>query len=252
MYLKGAQLLEESISLQEMAKIIRKRLLLIIILMVISVGISVCISFFVLTPIYKAQTQILVNQKSISEEAYTWQTTEADLRLINTYNVIITSPVILTPVIEQLGLNITPDQLMKKISVSNELESKVVNISVLDPDPSKAVDISNTVAEVFEKRIPNLMSVDNISILSAAKISDDPSPVKPNKILNVGIAVFIGLGLGVGLAILLELLDTTVNSERDIEEMKGLPVIGVVGFIADEKEKKTSFISRRARRNINV
>ena len=80
--------MEESISLQEVAKIIRKRLLLIIILTVISVGIATGISFYVLTPIYQAQTQILVNQNSNPEEAYSWNSTETDLKLINTYNVI--------------------------------------------------------------------------------------------------------------------------------------------------------------------
>lgn len=244
--------MEESISLQEVAKIIRKRLLLIIILMVISVGISASISFYVLTPIYQAQSQILVNQKSNPEAAYSWNSTEADLKLINTYNVIITSPVILTPVIEKLELDATPEQLMKQIIVSNQSGSKVVNISVLDPNPLQAVAISNAVAEVFEKQIPRLMSVDNISILSEAKMSDNPSPVKPNKILNMVIAAGIGFMIGVGLAFLLELLDTTIKSEKDIEELLGLPVIGVVGFIAEEKKNRFSLISRRARRNKNV
>ncbi|AWE06773.1 capsular biosynthesis protein [Lysinibacillus sp. 2017] len=244
--------MEETISLQEIAKIIRKRLLLIIILMVISVGISAGISFYVLTPIYQAQTQILVNQNSNPEEAYSWNSTETDLRLINTYNVIITSPVILTPVIEELELDVTPGQLMSQISVSNESGSKVVNISVLDANPLQAVEISNTVAEVFKKQIPKLMSVDNITILSAAKLSDTPSPVKPNKRLNIAIAAVIGLMLGVGIAFLMELLDTTIKNEKDIEEILGLPVIGVVGSIVEEKEKRSSLISRRARRNYNV
>lgn len=244
--------MEETLSLKEIIKIIRKRLLLIIILTAISIGISVGISFYVLTPIYEAQTQILVNQKSNPEEAYSWNSTEIDLRLINTYNVIITSPVILTPVIEKLDLDVTPEQLTNQISISNESNSKVVNISVLDANPSKAVEISNTVAEVFKDQIPKLMSVDNISILSAAKLRDNPSPVKPNKMLNIAIAGVIGLMVGIGLAFLLELLDTKVNDEQDVEDILGLPVIGVVGLITEEKEKKISIFSRKARGNSNV
>lgn len=241
--------MEETISLQEIAKIIRKRLLLIIILTLTSIGISAAISFYVLTPIYHAQTQILVNQSSNPEEAYSWQTTETDLRLINTYNVIITSPVILTPVIEKLELDVTPTQLMEQITVSNESDSKVVNINVTDSDPVLAAEISNTVAEVFKEEIPKLMSVDNITILSVAKLDDIPSPIKPDKMLNIAIGTVIGLMLGVGVAFLLEILDTTIKSEKDIEEIVGLPVMGVVGLIADEKESRPSVISRRVRRN---
>ena len=144
----------ETISLQEIAKIIRKRLLLIIILTVISIGISVGISFYVLTPIYQAQTQILVNQNNNTNEAYSWESTQMDLRLINTYNGIIISPVVLNPVIEKLELDVTLEMLRSQISVSNESESTIVYINVMDSDPIQAVKISNTVAEVFKEKIP--------------------------------------------------------------------------------------------------
>lgn len=240
--------MEETVWLLEIAKIIKKRLWLIITLIVISCGISAGISFYALTPIYQAQTQILVNQKITSEEVYTWQTTETDLRLINTYNVILTSPAILTRVIEKLNLTLTPATLSERIFVSNESDSKVVNIRVEDPNPSQATEISNTLAEIFKEEVPRLMSVDNISILSAAKLSDKPIPVKPNKILNIVIGGFVGLMLGIGLTLLLELLDNTIKSESDVETLLNLPVIGIVDYITDEKQKKFSLNSRRARR----
>lgn len=241
--------MEETLSLQEIAKILKKRLWLVIFFTFISIGISAGISFYALTPIYQAQTQILVNQNNSSESVYSWQTTETDLRLINTYNVIITSPVILTPVIEALNLNLTPAQLTQQISITNENDSKVVTINVENSNPSKAVEISNKVAEVFKEKIPQLMSVDNISILSVAKLNDNPSPVKPNKMLNITIAGIIGLMLGVGLAFLLELLDTSIKSEQDVEDYLGLPVIGIVDLIKEEKQNRFSFNPRKARRS---
>lgn len=249
---QGGILLEETIGLQEIVKIIRKRLLLIIILTVITAGIAAAFSFYVLTPIYQAQTQILVNQNNNMKEAYTWSQMETDLQLINTYNVIITSPVILNPVIEKLELDVTPEILMNQISVSNESDSKILNITVTDSEPSQAVEVSNTVAQVFKEKIPQLMSVDNINILSPAKLSENPIPIKPNKIVNILIAVVIGLMLGIGVALLLEFLDTTIKSEKDIEGLLGLPVMGVIGSIAKEKVSKRTFISRKVRRNKNV
>ncbi|MEK4129148.1 Wzz/FepE/Etk N-terminal domain-containing protein [Solibacillus sp. FSL W8-0474] len=240
--------MEESIWLLEIAKIIKKRIWLIITLIVISCVISAGISFYALTPIYQAQTQILVNQKITSEEGYSWQSMDTDLRLINTYNVIITSPAILSSVIEKLNLDVTPAQLTKQISLSNESESKVVNIRVEDTNQTKAVEISNTLAEIFKEQIPQLMSVDNVSILSAATLSDKPIPVKPNKILNIMFGGLIGLMLGTCLVFLLELLDNTIKSESDAETFLNLPVIGIIDVIADEKKKKFSFTSRKVRR----
>ncbi|MER1956103.1 MAG: Wzz/FepE/Etk N-terminal domain-containing protein [Solibacillus sp.] len=244
--------MEETISLSKIVEIIRKRIVLIIIFIIISISISIGVTFYVLTPIYQAQTQILVNQKSNSVETNSWQATDIDLRLINTYNEIITSPVILTPVIEKLELDTTPEQLMEQITVSSKSDSQVVNISVIVPDPLNAVEIANTVAEVFKEQIPKLMSVDNITILSAAKQSDSPRPLKPNKELNLVVGAVIGFMLGVGLAMYLEFLDTTIKSEDDIETFLHLPVMGVVGLIPEEKVKKKSLFSQKDRRKKNV
>ncbi|MGM9946108.1 MAG: YveK family protein, partial [Lysinibacillus sp.] len=116
-------------------------------------------------------------------------------------------------------------------------------------NPEQAVNIANVTAEVFKEEIPSLMNVDNINILSAAKVSENPSPVKPNKTLNIAIGAVIGIMLGIGLAFLLEILDTTIKDEKDVEENLGIPIMGIVGSIPLEKVKKASFKSHKVRGN---
>lgn len=240
-------LLGETISLQEIFKIIKKRLFLMLCITLIVVSTAAFLNYYFITPIYQAQTQILVNQKPNNQEVYSWSQLETDFQLINTYNVIIKSPVILYKVVEELDLDISSDQLMRKILVSNESNSKVVNIKVEDQNQERAVHIANKVAEVFKNQIPTLMSIDNINILSEAKLSKNPDPIKPNKMLNITIAAIAGLMLGVGLTFLLEILDTTIKNERDIEEVLELPIIGLIGSISSCNENKTSFKSRNQR-----
>lgn len=239
-------------NLQEIVKIIKKRILLIIFLTIVAVVIAVALSFYFITPIYQAQTQILVNPNGSSEEVYSWTQIETDLQLINTYNDIITTPIILNKVIEELQIDTTPEQLTNQITLLSESDSKVLKITVEDPNPEQAVNIANTTAEVFKKEIPSLMNVDNINILSAAKLSETPTPVKPNKLLNIAIGTVIGIMLGIGLAFLLETLDTTIKDENNVEEILGIPIMGVVCAIPLEKEKKTSFKSHRMRSNQNA
>ena len=238
-------------SLQEILKIIKKRLLLIISLMIVTISIAVVLSFYFITPIYQAQTQILVNQKVNSQEGL-WYQIETDLQLINTYNDIITTPVILSKVIEELQIDATPEQLSNQISLSNGSESKVLYITVQDSNPEQAVNIANTTAEVFKEEIPSLMNVDNINILALAKVSENPSPVKPNKPLNIAIGAVVGLMLGIGLSLLLEILDTTIKDEKDVEEILGIPIMGIVGSIPIEKVKKSSLRSQKVRGNQDV
>ena len=226
---------EETISLQDIFKVIKKRLSLIISITVGAMLIAGIISFFLLTPIYKGSTQILVSQtKQPTQQMIQTQEIQANLQLINTYNVIIKSPAILNEVIEQLDLDTTPEILTKSISVTNANDSQVVDITVQNEDPALAVDIANTVAQVFQSEIPNLMNADNVNILSPAILAANPSPVKPNKTMNVAIAMVIGLMVGVGLAFLLEYLDTTVKTEQDVEDVLGLPILGLVSPIPED------------------
>ena len=199
----------------------------------------------------------MVNQKT---ETVTQQVTAADiqsnLQLINTYNEIITSPAILSVVAENLDMNLTPAQLKSKISVSNANNSQVLNISVQDETYNIAVDIANQVVEVFKEKIPSLMKVDNVNVLSPAVPLDNASPIKPNKMLNIAIGFVLGLMVGVGLAFLLEYLDTTIKTEEDVEELLELPIIGLVSPINDKEftetissqRRKSNDASRKARR----
>lgn len=241
--------MEETISLQDLYKIIRKRLVLIVSMTVIAMLISAIISFFLLTPIYQSSTQILVNQqqKKVQDIELGAQDIQTNLQLINTYNVIIKSPAILSKVIEELDLQVMPEQLTGQITVSNEQNSQVVNISVQDADPVRAANIANTVAQVFQKEIPVLMNVDNVNILAPAELVENPSPVKPNKTLNIAIAAVVGLMIGVGLAFLLEYLDTTIKTEQDVEDILQLPIIGLISPISDN-DLKTAMASIENRR----
>jgi capsular polysaccharide biosynthesis protein len=242
--------MEETISLKELLETLKKRLLLIVSITVIAAIISGVVSFYFLTPIYQASTQILVNQKKSEQSLYSTSEVQTNLQLINTYNVIITSPRILDIVSEELDLGMTAAQLKGKITVGSENESQVVNLSVQDPDAKVAAQIANKTAEVFKKEIANIMNVDNVSILAKANVSENPAPIKPRPLLNVAIAIVVGLMAGVGLAFLLEYFNNTIKNEQDIEKILGLPILGVIATIDDQKMEES--IARRAARKSTV
>ncbi len=234
----------QAIDLGQLLQIIKKRLWLIMALVILASISGMIINNYVITPIYEARTQVLVNLKN-SEEPYSWTQMETELQLINTYNVIMTTPLVLDQVIRQLDLSLTDKQLASKIEIKTESESKVINIIVQDEKYEKAVAIANKVAEVFQKEIRNIMDVDNITILSAATIRDQPAPVTPNKAINMSIALLIGLALGLAITFLLEAMDKTVKTEKDVEEILDLPVMGLVGVI--NIETKTKKLRRKPR-----
>lgn len=81
--------MEEAITLQELFKIIKKRFVLIITILVLSMTVAGAVSYYYLTPIFQASTQVLINQKEFDQNQFNSQDIETNLQLINTYNVII-------------------------------------------------------------------------------------------------------------------------------------------------------------------
>jgi capsular polysaccharide biosynthesis protein len=231
--MKWEEIMEETISLKELLSTLKKRLSLIVIITALATMTSGLISFFVLTPIYQSSTQVLVTQSKSEQPAYNLQEIQTNLELINTYNVIMKSPVILDKVINNLDLNMTSNELNSKITVQSAEESQVINVSVQDADPQKAADIANETVSVFKKEIVNLMNIDNVTILLKAEVGENVSPVKPKPLLNIAIALVVGLMAGVGIAFLLEYFDNTIKSEQDIERILELPVLASVTTIED-------------------
>jgi len=248
---------EETISLQEVFEIIRKKIALILIITFSAAAISAIVSFFLITPKYERSTQLLVNRSQVSEN-FSTNEVQTNIQLINTYSEIILSPRILDIAAKELeGLidlengEITASYLKGKITVNNQNNSQVLNISVEDTDPYRAALIANKVAEVFQREIPSIMNVDNVNILSEADVPEDLSPVSPKPLLNIAIAFVVGLMLGVGLAFLIEYFDNTIKTEQDIEKYLELPVLGVITtFDMEDMQQKRDFKSLRGERRV--
>lgn len=228
--------MEETISIKDIFKTLKKRWKLIMLLTLIAALISGSISYFLLTPVYESSTQILVNQKQSENQLDSTQI-RSNIDMINTYSVIIKSPAILEKVIDELELEQSVEQLSEKITINSQENSQVFSLTVQDSNPSKAVEIANTVSETFQKEIKDIMNVDNVSVLAKAEIKENPSPVKPNPVLNIAIAVVVGLMAGVGLAFLLEYMDNTIKDEEDIERLLELPILGSIQKITQVHNK---------------
>ncbi|GAB2538130.1 YveK family protein [Gracilibacillus alcaliphilus] len=228
--------MEETISLKEIFEVIKKRFLLILFLVIGAGIISAVVSFFVLTPTYQSSTQFIVSQDNNNNETSNIELNDirSNVEIINTYNEIIISNRILSQVVEEMNLTISPGALAEKLSVSSAENSQVVTLTVTDESQTVAADIANTTLEVFREELPELMNVNNVNVLSEAVVSENPTPVSPKPLLNIAIALVLGGMIGVGLAFLFEYLDNTIKTEQDVENKLGLPILGAVSHMNEE------------------
>ncbi|SFU43693.1 YveK family protein [Alicyclobacillus macrosporangiidus] len=224
----------EELELREYWYIIRKRLTMVLAIPLIAMIASGALSFFVLKPQYEADTTLLVNQKASDNPSLEYQMILANQALVNTYSDIIKSATIERAVIQNLRLPYTLAEFDKMVQVTAPDKSQVIDVKVTDPSQVEAVKIANALATEFQQRAQQLMNVENVQIIDPAVVNPDAKPVKPNKTLNIAVALVLGLMVSIGLAFLLEYLDTRLKNEEDVRRYLNLPVLGVIG---DYEEK---------------
>jgi capsular polysaccharide biosynthesis protein len=218
---------EETISIGELFSILKRSKGLIISLAIIAALIAFLVSSFVISPTYEASTQVLVAPKESQNNMIDSGQIQSSVTLVNTYRVIIQSPAIL----EQVQENVmgAPESISNLITVNSEQNSQVINIKVQHTNPVLATDIANEISDVFSKEVPELMSVDNVKVLSNASVP--MSPVKPNILLNTAIAMVLGVMIGIAIAFLKVVLDRRIKTEQDVENILELPVLGSIPVI---------------------
>ncbi|CAM2938184.1 YveK family protein [Salinicoccus roseus] len=224
--------MEESVNIDKALEIIKKNIALIIGSMVVVGVLAALVTYFIMTPKYESETQMLVSSPGDAVVVDS-ENIETNLQLIHTYREIMLSRTILEDVITNLELDETVKELSKRISVTNQEQSQVLSIRVIDESAEEAVAISNEIAEAFQERIVDIMYVDNLSIYAPASVGPDMEPVSPQPLLNIAIGLFSGLMLGLILAFARDHFDKSVRNESEVRNILDLPVVGSITRIED-------------------
>lgn len=220
--------MEETIDLREYFFILKKKMWLIVLATVICGVISGLVSFYVLKPVYEANTTLIVNKEVDDKE--TQMTTTDDLNYVQklavTYGEIIKSRTVITSTINKLNLDMTYEELSDAVSVSNVADTQIIKISVQNTSPVIAAKICNTMPEIFSTEVQRVVKASGVEVIDKAIVSK--KPIKPNKTMNISIAMVLGVMVSVFGIFLIEVLNTKVKEPKDIEEKLGIPVFGVV------------------------
>ncbi|EUJ48378.1 YveK family protein [Paenilisteria rocourtiae] len=215
--------MKRELSLVNIVTIIRKKILIALVIAIMATCLVGVASYQFMAPKYDASVQLLINPKLTDEETRNYRSSDSNTQLVNTYNVILQSKVILDDVIERLDLSTSVSGLRQVISVQNEKESKVISIHVEQEDPKMARAIAETLALSMEKEVPKLMNIDNVNILSDAELSGNltMSQIRIYMIL----AFVMVLTLSLASLVIRESLKSTFKTIKDFEDVTKLPVI---------------------------
>ena len=220
----------EEIDLKEIIHLFIEKRAIIYISLIIAILAGFVYTMYFKEPKYTASvTIILVQKDGASSDVST--VTQADVtlndKLIATYKELAKSNSVVREIIDNLSLsNITEEQLKSEINVNVVKETQILEVSVTDEDPAKAQKIANELSSVFCDKVTEIYKIDNVNIVDKAELPQSPSNINHKK--DIAIAGAIGVVISVVIILLINMLDTTVKSARDIEKVTGLIMLAEV------------------------
>ena len=223
--------------LQDYLTIFRKRWRLILLSCVLAVG-AAAIYTLVSPKKYESSTQFFISTSGASDSGQLLQGNTFTQERVKTYSQLLTTPIVLAPVVAEVGPpGTTAEQLARTISASVPPDTVLIDVSVVDVDPLRATRIADSLSRSFPTTVNTLESVSGnsspVKVTVVQPATTESTPVSPKPLRDLGLGLFFGLILGLGLAVLREILDTTVKSERDVKAVSDRTVIGAIPFDAD-------------------
>lgn len=217
----------EYIDMKKILNIILSKKIFIALIILLSLVMSYFYSYYYKKPQYNSSVTVLLTGDEAQGEK---QVTQTDLNLnsglISTYGSIAKSANVLSKVIENLGLDISVQNLQKNLTVAEIKNTQFLKITVENSNPETAMKIANEISTVFVEQIKTIYNIQNINIIDTAEISNTPCNI--NHIKDMAIALMAGIFASGVLILILYILDDTIKSEKDIPVNLKLETIGTI------------------------
>jgi Mrp family chromosome partitioning ATPase len=196
-------------------------------------------------PVYASSMKLVVGQ---GPAVLGPNATQSAQPLTQTMTELLESDVVARRVIRDLNLNLAPNQLIDRVSVTTRPDTSVLDVRYEDTNRGRATRVLRHLGVVFVQLVdqqlsrPSTPTVTNGTTATApsqpgpervtATVFDPahplPGKVSPRPVLTLAIAAILGLGLGILAAFLRDALMNRIASEEEAREAFRAPVIGML------------------------
>ncbi|MDO5416762.1 MAG: Wzz/FepE/Etk N-terminal domain-containing protein [Lachnospiraceae bacterium] len=216
---------EDEIDLKELFFELKKHWLMILLSVIVGAGAFGAYTKLLIVPQYTSTSMVYI----VSKE--TTLTSLADLQigsqLTKDYSVIVNSRPVLQKTLDSLKItDMTYKQLKKKVSVDNPKDTRIMSLTITDPDPYTAKALVDAMAKTSVQYIADIMEMTPPKIIEDGEIASEKS--SPNTIKNILMGGMLGGLLACGIIVLLSVMNDTIKTEDDIEKYLGLTVLGSI------------------------
>lgn len=189
-----------------------------------------------ITPQYATYITLYVNNSAVADMNTSITTSDltASAKLVDTYAAIISSDSVLSDVAEQMGGDLTPEELKDQLSVSAVNNTEVFQVQVTDTDPTRAAEIANLIADMIPDKFGEIVDGSSTKVIDYAKV---PTTIdSPNYKRYAVIGAILGMLISAAMILVRELLDTRIKSTADLDGWD-IPIIGVIPEFASAEKR---------------
>ena len=226
---------EIEIDLRELFFVLLEHIRMIIASTILVALIALAYSKLLVTPMYASTAELYVLSKSTSITSIT--DLQVGTNLTSDYMEVISGRPVLDQVIENLGLDMEYDDLYKQVSLENPADSRIMKITVTDSNPENAKVIADEIAEVSAAYISQMMDQDPPTIIQQGY--SDEGPVSPSVAKNTAVGAILGFILAAAFVIVGYLLNDTIMTPDDLENVIGIHVLASLPLDESEDDGET-------------
>ena len=237
---------EMEIDLLELLLVMKKKLALILLAGIIGLVVMFAYTTILVTPLYSATSMMYVMPDNTSSNSSTLSDMQVGQQLSSDYASMIASRGFMEDVIKKLNLTMTNQELLDKVKVTNPTSSRILQVTVQDPNPQTAADIANEVAAVAELKLKEITGMQAIKIYEEAAVPEQPS--SPSLKKNCALGALAGIVLAMVVITAIYLLDDTIKTEDDIEKYLGMTTLGVIPYNGRKLQKQAQKQRRKKKK----
>ena len=224
---------EIEINLGEIFALLLHKIWIIILAAVVCGAVGFLYSYFLITPQYQSTTKVYILNKQNSTSV-TYSDVQLSTTLSKDYEQLVTSRYVIEGVIKQLNLDETYESLVGKVSATNTDDTRIIAITVIDPDPEQAQKIANAVRDLAAQHITQVMDIEAVNVVDSANLPS--SPVSPSVPKWTLIGAAIGIIVAIAVVVIQHLLDDSIKSSEDIEKYLGISTLALIPMNQAEQE----------------
>lgn len=215
----------KNITVQKIIEILFRRLKFIILLTIIGGLLFFSYSIFIIQPVYSTSSMVSV----LNYNAHTKDGQSANEVNGKIYGSDISGSANLAKICVILFKNSSELTSLYdgcNVNISIESDSFFITFSVSGHDPQKCANVANQLADQSKEVFVEHMAYGQMRTIREANVPG--SPDSPNNVKNCMIGLAVGFVLACAISILLELVDTTIRVDDDIQGIYGIPVFAEI------------------------